>query len=293
MLEMARTDGAVIHEGMQLTAMTTDEDGADLVFDNETFRAKHVIAADGMWSPVRKFLGLSIDGYRGEWHAFRQYFENVSPRAASELIVWFEKDLLPGYAWSFPLEGNRANIGFGIQRGSKHYCVGDMKTLWPDLLDRPHIREALGPDARPEGPHKAWPIPARVGRVPLTGPRTMFVGDAAAVTDPMTGEGIGQAILTGRLAAEALLADGNLVCSTETTFGANLSPTTVWPDPHPALGQADRRWRCAEGHGRHCVDPSQLRTLDVRGLPAGHDRNPRRWHRGMFTGPGAYQDADR
>ena len=78
MLEMARTDGAVIHEGMQLTAMTTDEDGADLVFDNETFRAKHVIAADGMWSPVRKFLGLSIDGYRGEWHAFRQYFENVS-----------------------------------------------------------------------------------------------------------------------------------------------------------------------------------------------------------------------
>ena len=95
MLEMARTDGAVIHEGMQLTAMTTDEDGADLVFDNETFRAKHVIAADGMWSPVRKFLGLSIDGYRGEWHAFRQYFENVSPRAASELIVWFEKDLLP------------------------------------------------------------------------------------------------------------------------------------------------------------------------------------------------------
>ena len=57
-----------------------------------------------MWSPVRKFLGLSVDGYRGEWHAFRQYYENVSPRAASELIVWFEKDLLPGYAWSFPLE---------------------------------------------------------------------------------------------------------------------------------------------------------------------------------------------
>ncbi len=189
-----------------------------------------------MWSPVRKFLGLSVDGYRGEWHAFRQYYENVSPRAASELIVWFEKDLLPGYAWSFPLEGNRANIGFGIQRGSKHYRVGDMKTLWPDLLDRPHIREALGPDARPEGPHKAWPIPARVGRVPLTGPRTMFVGDAAAVTDPMTGEGIGQAILTGRLAAEALLPMANLVRSTETTFGANSSLTTVWP------GSSSRSW---------------------------------------------------
>ena len=64
----------------------------------------------------------------------------------------------------------------------------------------------------------------------------MFVGDAAAVTDPMTGEGIGQAILTGRLAAEACLPMANLVRSTETTFGANLSPTTVWP------GSSSRSW---------------------------------------------------
>ena len=111
-----------------------------------------------------------------------------------------------------------------------------MKTLWPDLLDRPHIREALGPDARPEGPHKAWPIPARVGRVPLTGPRTMFVGDAAAVTDPMTGEGIGQAILTGRLAAEALLADGEPCAQYRDDVRRNLSPTTVW------LGSSSRSW---------------------------------------------------
>ena len=121
----------------------------------------------------------------------------------------------------------------------------------------------------------------------------MFVGDAAAVTDPMTGEGIGQAILTGRLAAEALLADGEPCAQYRDDVRRTCRRRPYGPDPHPALGQADRRWRCAEGHGRHCVDPSQLRTLDVRGLPAGHDRNPRRWHRGMFTGPGAYQDADR
>jgi flavin-dependent dehydrogenase len=35
----------------------------------------------------------------------------------------------------------------------------------------------------------------------------LFVGDAAAATDVMTGEGIGQALLTGRLAAEAIAAD--------------------------------------------------------------------------------------
>ena len=75
-----------------------------------------------------------------------------------------------------------------------------MKALWPDCLRRPHIAAALGPHASAEGPHKAWPIPARVDRAPLARGRVLFVGDAAAATDPMTGEGIGQALLTGRLA---------------------------------------------------------------------------------------------
>ena len=33
----------------------------------------------------------------------------------------------------------------------------------------------------------------------------LFAGDAAAATDVMTGEGIGQALLTGRLAAAAIV----------------------------------------------------------------------------------------
>jgi flavin-dependent dehydrogenase len=85
-----------------------------------------------------------------------------------------------------------------------------MKALWPDLLARPHVAAFLGTDARPESPHKAWPIPARVGEAALHagGGRALFVGDAAAATDPMTGEGIGQALLTGELAAEAITAAG-------------------------------------------------------------------------------------
>ena len=59
----------------------------------------YVVAADGMWSPVRKSLGLSTPGYLGEWHAFRQYIGNVHGSANEKLHIWFEKDLLPGYAW--------------------------------------------------------------------------------------------------------------------------------------------------------------------------------------------------
>src|SRR5690606_7484268 len=153
---------------------------------------------------VRRHLGLATPGYRGEWHAFRQYLDGVGPRATRELFVWFEPDLLPGYAWSFPLGGGVANVGFGIQRGGKVQRVQEMASIWRELLDRPHIREVLGPGARPEGRHKAWPIPARIDRIPLSGRRTLFAGDAAAATDPLTGEGIAQALVSGLLAAEAI-----------------------------------------------------------------------------------------
>jgi flavin-dependent dehydrogenase len=83
-----------------------------------------------------------------------------------------------------------------------------MKALWPELLARPRIADVLGPDATPESAHRAWPIPARVDDITLTAGRVLWVGDAAAVTDPMTGEGIGQALLTGILAAESVTAAG-------------------------------------------------------------------------------------
>lgn len=175
---------------------------ANLV-DYKEITAKFMIAADGMWSPVRKSLGASQSGYLGEWHAFRQYVENVTGPARKKLFVWFEKDLLPGYAWSFPLPNGRANIGFGILRGSR-YSVQEMKALWVELLARPHIASALGQDATLEGRHTAWPIPARITSAKLFSGRTLFVGDAVCAADTMTGEGIGQALLTGVLAAESI-----------------------------------------------------------------------------------------
>ncbi len=106
LVDRARDAGAEVHEGAALTAARSVGDTIELdTAGLGTITAGMAIGADGMWSPLRKMLGVAEPGYLGEWHAFRQYFAEVGPAAASQLWVWFERDLLPGYAWSFPLGG--------------------------------------------------------------------------------------------------------------------------------------------------------------------------------------------
>lgn len=205
LVELAREAGADVREGCAITALRQFALRAEADVEGlGTVTAEFVIAADGMWSPTRKLLGLAEPGYMGEWHAFRQYARNVTGPAAERLYVWFEPDFLPGYAWSFPLPDGRVNIGFGVMRDGSRSGKA-MKADWAGLIDRPHIRAALGPDVELEDRVTALPIPAGIDRAVLTAGRTLFVGDAARATDVMTGEGIGQAVLTGRVAAESVL----------------------------------------------------------------------------------------
>ena len=296
LLDTARGAGVKVLDGHPLTDATNERDRILLDVDGiGRVQSRYAIGADGMWSPLRKALGATTPGYLGEWHAFRQYFNHVSPAGGRDLFVWFEPDLLPGYAWSFPLPDGRANVGFGIQRGGKVQRVQDMKQLWVDVLERPHIRAVLGPDAHAEAPHKAWPIPARVDTTTLAAGRALFVGDAARATDPMTGEGLGQALLTGGLAARAIESggphDGHRVRERyEAAVGHQL-----FADHRMSmlLIRALRHRKGARGAVRVAGTSAWTRRNFARWLfedyPRGVIVTPSRWRRGMFTGAGAYR----
>jgi len=292
LVDLARAAGAEVHEGCALTGAWESEDGVRCTVDGlGEVSAAWAIGADGMWSPLRKALGAATPGYLGEWHAFRQYFRGAETPEARRLWVWFDADLLPGYAWSFPVGPGVVNVGFGIQRGGS-VAVRDMKRLWPDLLARPHVRRVLGPDAVAEDVHKAWPIPARVDDVRLVTRRALFVGDAVAATDPMTGEGIGQALETGRLAAEAIV-DGGGAEAVRRRYEAAIRHGLV-PDHRLARRLTDvlARRPLAEAAVRFTGSTAWTRRHFARWLFEDYPRallgTPRRWHRGMFHGPGAY-----
>jgi geranylgeranyl reductase family protein len=297
LVDLARSTGVKVLDGHACTGAAEAAGHVTVDVEGEgSLEARWLVAADGMWSPVRKSLGLATPGYRGEWHAFRQYFTGVGPRAQRELFVWFEPDLLPGYAWSFPLPGGMANVGFGIQRGGKVGRIQEMGALWPDILARPHVREVLGEGAAPESPHRAWPIPARVDAAVLTGRRTLIAGDAAAATDVLTGEGIGQALLTGVLAGEAIGAADRDAGHVTADYRRAVSRALVADHRMSALlVRAVRHRKGVRTAVRIAGATPWARRNFARWLFEDYPRalvaTPRRWHQGMFTGPGAYREA--
>ncbi|HEV2309971.1 MAG TPA: NAD(P)/FAD-dependent oxidoreductase [Acidimicrobiia bacterium] len=196
--------GVTVRAGVGVEGVEEDADGLVVrTVDGGTVHAPAVIAADGHYSSVRRARGATAPDL-GTWHAVRQYYDAVGdPR----LWVIFEPDLLPGYAWVFPLPGGRANVGFGVLRRAGH-DGHRLAALWPELLARDPMRQALGPRAVPEGRHRAWPIPSVYDRARLADGRILYAGDAAGVVDPLTGEGIAQAIESGALAAEAVAGGG-------------------------------------------------------------------------------------
>jgi geranylgeranyl reductase family protein len=215
LVAVARSRGVEVRERHEVEKVVVHDDHVRV----DDLEARHVIAADGHWSPVRRALERDAPRDLGEWHAVRQYFDAV---ADARLWVLFERDLLPGYAWVFPLPGGRANVGYGVLRADGRSGRA-LKALWPDLLSRPRLREILGTDARPCEQVHAWPIPTRYSPDRLMhGRRVFFVGDAAGVVDPMTGEGIAQAIETGMLAADAITTGADYPTLVHRTLGRDL-----------------------------------------------------------------------
>ena len=299
LLDLARDAGAKVHDGHALTAVVPSASAVTVEAAGiAPLEARYVIAADGMWSPTRKALGVGEHGYLGEWHAFRQYGRNVTGPAAERLYVWFEPEILPGYVWSFPLPNGRVNVGFGVQRDGVRR-IQDMGQQWTELLARPHIADALGDAFELEDRHTAWPIPARIDKATLTAGRVCFVGDAAMAADVMTGEGIGQALLTGRLAAEAIITGGALDAETVTHRYRTMVQHHLVADHRMSvmLGRVLSRPRGARGAVRILDTNEWVRRNFARWMfedePRAIALTPSRWHRHFLHRPGPMSSVSR
>lgn len=168
-------------------------------------QGKAIVGADGANSVVNRYLGHNAMDKTAHAAGLRVYYEGVQQFSEGHHVeLYFFKDILPGYLWVFPLTEGRANVGIGVLSTaiSRHKLnlkqkLQELLTTHPVLKDRFANAKAL------EAP-KGMGLPLGSKQRAISGERYLLTGDAAGLIDPFSGEGIGNAIRSGRTAANCL-----------------------------------------------------------------------------------------
>ncbi len=159
-------------------------------------QARVVIAADGVESRLGQWAGLDCALRQSDCLVCAQYLlagVDLDPECC---YYYLGEVLAPGgYAWVFPKGPNRANVGLGLQADLGKAPALDY--LLRFIEDRPWLEQG-SPVSLITGN-----VPIGTPRGPIVGDGLMLVGDAARQADPLTGGGIANAMLAGRLAAQA------------------------------------------------------------------------------------------
>jgi flavin-dependent dehydrogenase len=181
-------------------------EGFALGAGDEELRADFVIGADGATSHVAQSAGL-VDGSRVLWgFAVRCYLDQLVDLPAITLWERERWQAFPGYGWIFPGPGGTANVGVGIGTLADRQAGAEAVRMLPAYLE--HLAELGLLDRPPDTPLPrrlgGWLKMGMVGTTPAAG-RVLLVGDAAGLVNPLQGEGIAQAMTSGRAAAQSVL----------------------------------------------------------------------------------------
>lgn len=161
---------------------------ADMVTAAGT-KARWLIAADGLHSPVRRGLGLELPGIAHGRYGLRRHYR-VEPWTDFVEVHWSRH----GEAYVTPVGDDLVGVAV-LSRSRRGY--DEHLAAFPALtasLRGPAATEVRG----------AGPLLQRVQR--RTAGRVLLVGDAAGYLDALTGEGIALALATSGAAVRCLAA---------------------------------------------------------------------------------------
>jgi len=167
------------------------------------YLGKLIIGADGVSSLIaREIRGADVDPAH-TCVAYRAYYSGVTGMNGT-IEIHFVKSIMPGYFWVFPLENGLANVGVGMLMSDvKRLNINLQKEMLDIVAKNPLFSRRFG-NAKMVSRISGWSLPFGSKKRRLCADSALLVGDAAGLVDPFSGEGVGNAMLSGKLAAEVV-----------------------------------------------------------------------------------------
>ncbi|HKS22476.1 MAG TPA: geranylgeranyl reductase family protein [Thermoanaerobaculia bacterium] len=196
--------GAVIEHG-RVENVSVSADRVSLSLGKGVVNARTLILATGADTRLLEQAGM-VTRKVASGVAVRHYIQ--SKAVVDDLVVSFERELVPGYAWIFPMGNGEYNVGCGV-------VYRDGARNAPPLNDalQRFLRECEPARAIAEGMISATRVAGATLRSGLRGaafartPNVLAIGETIGCTLPVSGEGIGKAMETGEIAAAAIAAE--------------------------------------------------------------------------------------
>ena len=189
LVRVAVASGAVLRRRRVRTVVAADD---EVLVDGD-IPARVVVGADGAESVVRRQCGARPAPAGTVAVALRGYAP-ADPWPSGEQLLTMTGADWPAYAWAFPVGDGTANVGYG------QLVTGVVPTR-ARMTERLH---RLLPDLAPLS-LRGHRLPLSTGRPEVGHGRVLLTGDAASLVNPLTGEGIYYAVLSGGLAGAAAL----------------------------------------------------------------------------------------
>lgn len=190
----------LIKEGDQVVGVTA--------FDSEkkqelTFKAKVVVGSDGAYSVIAQKTGNAVMDDEHTCMALRAYYTGVTGMEDA-IELHFVDSIIPGYFWIFPVENGVANVGIGmVQKDLKNRSI-KLKEAMLDIIENNPLFKERFKNAKLETKIEGWMLPFGSKMRNMHGNGYVLIGDAAALIDPFTGEGVGNAMTSGQIASEVI-----------------------------------------------------------------------------------------
>ncbi len=189
-------------ENTEVLSAKRQNDIWEIQTNQRVIKSKIIISAAGAqsnWARKTHNFKIEKDHFCAGLRAYYNGVSGLDPQGFIELH--FVKDILPGYFWIFPMAEGYANIGLGMLSSQISKDKINLKQKLQEVLALPQFKERFK-SANLEGEILGWGLPLGSKKRPLSDDGILLTGDAASLIDPFTGEGIGNALNSGKLAAE-------------------------------------------------------------------------------------------